>query len=103
MKSCPPAVRPHRCPRRAAGTVARADSLEARRLLAVNTFTSAGNIDLTDAGGSATFDTATPYPRNVTVPITFAGHTINDVSVTLNGIDHTFPFDLDMMLVGPGG
>src|SRR5688500_10963001 len=74
------AVRPHRRHRRAAGPLAAcAESLEGRRLLAVNTFPSAGGIELTDAGGSTTFDPATPYPRNVTVPATLAGHTITDV------------------------
>src|SRR5687767_12518610 len=66
-------VRLRRCRRRAAaGTLfARAEALEGRRLLAVNTFTSAGGIELTDAGGSTTFDQATPYPRTVTVPASF--------------------------------
>src|SRR3954469_23630874 len=45
--------------------------------------------------------TSTTYP----VPLSVAGvaGTITDVNVTLFGLEHTFPADLDVMLVGPGG
>ncbi|MFN0278164.1 MAG: M36 family metallopeptidase, partial [Pyrinomonadaceae bacterium] len=42
-----------------------------------------------------------PYPSNVTV----AGlsGTVTKVTVDLTGVSHTFPDDVDVMLVGPGG
>lgn len=44
---------------------------------------------------------ATPFPSTVAI----AGFTltINDVNVTLHGLFHEFPADLDILLVGPGG
>jgi subtilisin-like proprotein convertase family protein len=44
---------------------------------------------------------ATPYPS----PIVVSGvrGTITDVNVTLNAFNHTAPFDVDVLLVGPGG
>jgi subtilisin-like proprotein convertase family protein len=44
---------------------------------------------------------ATSYP----VPLSVAGiaGTVTDVNVTLIGLEHTYPADLDVMLVGPGG
>lgn len=44
---------------------------------------------------------ATPYPSNITVS-GVAGQIIN-IAVTLNGLSHTFPNDVDIMLVGPTG
>ena len=45
--------------------------------------------------------TATPYPSNINV----AGlsGTISKVTLTLTGLSHTFPADVDMLLVGPTG
>jgi len=44
---------------------------------------------------------ASPYPSNITV----AGVTnpVTKVTVTITGFNHTFPSDVDMLLVGPGG
>jgi subtilisin-like proprotein convertase family protein len=44
---------------------------------------------------------ATPYPY----PIAITDHPgrITDVDVVLSGVSHTYPDDLDIMLVGPGG
>ena len=42
-----------------------------------------------------------PYPSNIGVS-NITG-VITDVSVTLNGLAHSFPDDLDILLVGPGG
>ncbi len=55
-------------------------------------------------GGAVTIPAMGPavtYP----VPLTVAGiaGTITDVNVTLLGLEHTYPADLDVMLVGPGG
>ena len=44
---------------------------------------------------------ATPYPSCISVS-GLAGST-TDVNVTLNGLSHNFPADLDMLLEGPGG
>lgn len=55
------------------------------------------------SGGSITIpDTSpgSPYPSDIVV--THQGE-ITDVDVTLSGINHAFPDDLDIMLVGPGG
>jgi Ca2+-binding RTX toxin-like protein/subtilisin-like proprotein convertase family protein len=53
------------------------------------------NITIPNAGA------ATPYPA----PITVSGVTgnITNLTVTLNNVSHTFPDDIDILLVGPGG
>src|SRR6185295_5120728 len=43
---------------------------------------------------------ATPFPSTISVPAT---GTITNLTVTLNNFSHTFPDDVDIMLVGPGG
>src|SRR5206468_3408590 len=60
-----------------------------------STFTNPAAITINDnAAGS-------PYPSNITV----AGlsGTVTNVTVDLTGVSHTFPDDIDIMLVGPGG
>ena len=42
-----------------------------------------------------------PYPSPITV--TGLPSRVTDVNVTLGGLTHTFPGDLDFLLVGPGG
>ncbi|MCA1591219.1 MAG: proprotein convertase P-domain-containing protein, partial [Acidobacteria bacterium] len=44
---------------------------------------------------------ATPYPSNIVVS-GLSGN-ISKVTVGLNNLNHTFPSDVDMLLVGPGG
>lgn len=44
---------------------------------------------------------ATPYPSNINV--SGLTGTITDLNVTISGLTHTFPADIDMLLVGPGG
>jgi len=54
------------------------------------------------AGAATTIndDNTTPYPNTVNV----AGvGVISDISVTLTGLSHTWPSDLDILLVSPTG
>ena len=44
---------------------------------------------------------ATPYPSSITV--TGLAGTVAKVVVTLQGFSHTYPEDIDLILVGPGG
>ena len=44
---------------------------------------------------------ASPYPSTLTVA--GFGGTLTDVDVTLEGLSHVFPDDLDILLVAPGG
>ena len=44
---------------------------------------------------------ATPYPS--TINVTGFGTNVTDIDVRLNGITHTEPDDLDLLLVGPTG
>jgi subtilisin len=54
-----------------------------------------GSVSIPDSG------TATPYPSTITVP-SFLG-TVTKVTVSLQTFTHSFPGDLDVLLVGPGG
>lgn len=49
---------------------------------------------------SGTAGASTPYPTAITVS---ASQTVQNVSVTLRNLSHTFSDDLDIMLVGPNG
>ena len=62
---------------------------------ATTSFSNPANITIPDSG------IATPYPSNLTVPAV-AG-TVQKVTATLTGLTHTFPSDVDILLVGPGG
>ncbi len=59
------------------------------------TFSNAGAITINDAAS------ATPYPSNITV--SGAPTTITNMTVTLSGFNHTFPDDVDVLLVSPTG
>jgi len=47
------------------------------------------------------FGPATPYPATITISGAVGG--IIDLNVVLNGLTHTFPEDLGILLIGPGG
>ena len=44
---------------------------------------------------------ANPYPSTITVPTTTTA--LTDVNVTLTGVNHTWPSDIDILLQGPSG
>ena len=72
------------------------------RVAGAQTFTNATAITIPATGtGTSTGGPATPYPSNISV----SGLTvpIGRVSITLNGLSHTFPDDLDVLLVAPDG
>jgi subtilisin-like proprotein convertase family protein len=53
------------------------------------------------AGEDGIVGTATPYPA--TLVVSGATGTITKLTVTFNGLSHTFPRDIDALLVGPAG
>ena len=59
------------------------------------TFSNPAAITINDAGVAA------PYPSNITV--SGVTNPVTKVTVSLTGFNHTFPSDVDMMVVGPGG
>jgi uncharacterized repeat protein (TIGR01451 family) len=64
-------------------------------LALTNSFANAGNITIPDSGE------ATPYPSsNLVSGITGL---VGRITVTLTNVNHTYPDDIDMLLVGPGG
>src|SRR5262245_13378098 len=44
---------------------------------------------------------ATPYPS--TISVSGLAEPVVSITVTLVGVQHTFPGDIDIVLVGPGG
>ncbi len=58
-------------------------------------FTNGASISIANSGP------ATPYPSTIT--ISGASGLVSKVAVTLNGLSHSFPDDLDIMLVSPSG
>ncbi len=63
-------------------------------------FVSTGTISIPAAGTST--GPASPYPSTIVVPGTVIGN-ITKVSVTIDGLSHTAPDDIDMLLVSPAG
>ncbi|MFQ3582615.1 S8 family serine peptidase [Chloracidobacterium validum] len=58
-------------------------------------FSNPANISIPSSGP------ATPYPSTITV--SGVSGTVSKVTVSINGYNHTFPDDVDVLLVGPGG
>ncbi|HMU27576.1 MAG TPA: hypothetical protein PKA65_09245, partial [Solirubrobacterales bacterium] len=69
-------------------------------------------LTVSDGAGVGTFSNTTalviptsgpavPYPSTITVSGMVG--TITKVTVALNGVSHTYPDDIDALLVGPGG
>ena len=63
-------------------------------------FTNAVSITIDDQGDPPT--TAAPYPSDIEVS-GLGGLFVEKVTVTLEGLTHDFPSDLDVLLVGPQG
>ncbi|MGB8508187.1 MAG: HYR domain-containing protein, partial [Pyrinomonadaceae bacterium] len=63
------------------------------------TFSNSSSITIADSAAQPT--RAVPYPSDITV----AGlnGSVQKVTVTLNNLSHTFPDDVDILLVAPGG
>lgn len=64
-------------------------------------FANTNPITVNDALPNSTPSRANPYPSSVSV--SGLSGTITHVTVTLSGLNHTFPDDIDVLLVGPGG
>ena len=67
-------------------------------LTAASTVSNTAALDLP---GTGTNGPASVYPSTITVPTTTT--TLTDVNVTLTGFTHTWPADIDVLLVGPTG
>jgi CSLREA domain-containing protein len=69
--------------------------------IADDTFGSGSSFSNTGAIVIPGSGTATPYPSDITV--SGQSGTISNMRVTLKDLSHTFPGDIDMLLVGPEG
>jgi Ca2+-binding RTX toxin-like protein len=69
--------------------------LAAQTAAAQTTFSNSSPIVIPESGA------ATPYPSTISVSGLSAA--VTDVDVTLNNVTHTFPDDIDVLLVGPQG
>ena len=69
---------------------------------ATQTFSNSGAIAIPAVGtGASTGSPAAPYPS--TINVSGMPGTISNVVVKLKNLSHTFPGDVDFLLVGPGG
>ena len=71
-------------------------------LPSIRTFSNTNNISITD-NQSAPWPAgpAAPYPSSISV--TGVTGQIGKITIALSGLSHTYPDDIDMLLVGPGG
>lgn len=65
------------------------------------TFTNSTRLAIPAGAPSTTSGPAAPYPSSIDVSGVVG--TVVGVSVTLHDVNHTFPADVDVLLVGPGG
>jgi len=65
------------------------------------TFSNNGSINIPNGAPASTSGNALPYPSQITA--SGLSGTIRKVTVTFNGLNHTFPDDMDILLVSPGG
>ncbi len=63
--------------------------------------TTFSNLDSISIPASGTAGIASPYPS--TIDVSGLTGTITDLNVMISGLSHTFPDDIDILLVGPGG
>lgn len=84
-------------------TSAVVDSDPANNTVRLSTQVIAGNLDLANSAAvtAPLLGLASPYPSTITV--TGATSAIYRVRVVLANLSHTYPDDLDMLLVGPNG
>ena len=64
-------------------------------------FTNSNPIEISATNSSADPEPAVPYPSDIDV-LGLTG-VVTEVSVTINGLTHSSPDDLDMLLLGPSG
>ena len=87
-----------------AATLPAAGSAVSTAQAGTQTFCSAGAITFNDNLPPAVPPfTSTPYPSTITIPPMTMTGTVTNVTVTLNNLSHTFPDDIDLLLVGPTG
>lgn len=66
-----------------------------------STFSNSGAIEISDVNAGTEPEPAVPYSSDIDV-IGLSG-VVTQISVTLNGLSHSSPDDLDMLLIGPSG
>ncbi len=64
-------------------------------------FLNSASISIPAGAPTTTSGAASPYPSDIAVSGILG--TVSKVKVTLSGINHTFPSDIDILLVGPAG
>jgi subtilisin-like proprotein convertase family protein len=77
-------------------TIANAGDAAPRYKVVTKRFSNTAAIEVPDSGQ------ATPYPSEIEVSGLNRGK-ISDVNLSLNNLSHTFPDDVDVLLVGPRG
>ena len=67
----------------------------------VATFSNPASITILDTPRIGTIAPSSPYPSTINVAGVVG--TVSKVTATVKGLSHSFPGDIDMLLVGPGG
>lgn len=68
---------------------------------AATVFSNPATVTIPAGAPGTTSGPASPYPSGI--PVSGLAGTIADVNVTLTNFNHTWPDDVDVLLVGPGG